>query len=194
MRRSISMILGSVVLLFAVAASAAPNPAQKCAADKLRAAAKKAQGLLTCHASAVSKGQDVDPTCLQRAMTKFEGRFAKIEARGGCATVGDADAIESHVDSFVDVLVTALPPTTTTTTSCPPPTALYCGVNACPGAPFPPFCPSGQTCQTTAESCTCVGPPVPCGNVFEPLCHFGDCPGGLTCQSDTTSCFGCSCQ
>lgn len=170
----------------------APTPGQRCAADKLRTAAKKAQGLLTCHARAVTKGQDVDAACVQKVRTKYEQTWAKIEARGGCATAGDVDTIEGHIDTLVDILVAALPATTTTTTStsttlCPPPTALYCGINACPGIPFPQFCPTGQTCETTPTGCTCVGPAVPCGDIRIPLCQYGTCPAGQTCVSDPGS-------
>jgi hypothetical protein len=198
MRQSISMAMVVLGLLMAQPAWSAPDPAQRCAADKLRAAAKKAQGLLTCHASAVSKGQVADPACLQRAMAKFEAKFAKIEARGGCVTVGDVGTIEGHVDAFVDVLVAALPATTTsttstTTTSCPPTTAFYCGLNPgsggtsgfCPSSGLPLLCPSGMACETTGpSSCTCAGAPKPCGDIRAPLCQYGTCPDGQTCQTD----------
>jgi hypothetical protein len=201
------------VFLFASVGDAATD-GQRCAAAKLRAAAKKAQGLLTCHASAVTKGMPVDAQCLAKVRTRFESKWAQIEAKGGCATVGDVDTIEGHVDTFVDVLVGALPPTTSTTTSttststtsCPPPTAFYCGIGpgsggtgACPGnLPFPALCPVGMTCETTGpSSCTCVGDPVPCGNLRLPLCQYGTCPSGQTCRTDTASgtCpLTCGCQ
>jgi hypothetical protein len=198
MRHSIAMALGFVgVLLVAQPLAAAPTAAQKCAADKLRAAAKKAQGLLSCHASAISRGQVVDPACVLRAVGKFEAKFARIEARGGCVTVGDVGTIESHVDDFVAALVAALPATTstttsTTTTSCPTSTALYCGVSGCGGVGPPALCPTGQTCDP--DSCSCVGPPVPCGDVRVPICRYGECPPGLTCRSDSSTCAACSCQ
>jgi hypothetical protein len=197
--------------LFAGVGDAATD-GHRCAAAKLRAASKKAQGLLTCHATAVSRGASVETTCLDRVKAKFATKWAKIEANGGCATVGDVDSIESHVDAFVDLLVAAVPASTTTTTtttsttsitststtttpstSCPPPTAFYCGITqggtgVCPGGTgFPIFCPSGMTCQTSGSSCTCVGDPVPCGNIRAPLCLYGSCPTGKICRSDPGS-------
>lgn len=197
MRHCIAMALVLFGLLSSQPTLAATDPAQRCAADKLRAAAKKAQGLLSCHASAVSKGQTADPACLQRAIAKFEAKFVKIEARGGCVTSGDVGTIEGHVDAFVATLVDALPATTTsttstTTTSCPTSTALYCGVNGCGGVGPPALCPTGQTCDP--DSCSCVGPPVACGDTRKPICQYGECPPGLTCQSDPSSCNACSCQ
>jgi hypothetical protein len=198
MRHSISMVVGLIVLVLAQSAPAASNPAQRCAADKLRAAAKKAESLLTCHATAVSRGQSADAACLQRAVAKFEAKFAKIEARGGCVTVGDVATIEGHVDDFVDLLVAALPATTTSTTtttstSCPPTTAFYCGLTPgsggtsgfCPSSGLPLLCPPGMTCETTGpSSCTCAGAPMPCGDIRAPLCQYGTCPDGQTCQTD----------
>jgi hypothetical protein len=204
MRTSLTVALPLLGALLCMSAANAATDGQRCAAAKLRAAAKKGQGLLTCHASAVTRGTPVDASCLNRVKAKFATKWAAIEAKGGCATVGDVDAIEGHVDTFVDVLLGALPPTTSTTTSttststtsCPPPTAFYCGIGAgsggtgaCPGSfPFPALCPVGMACESTGPtSCTCVGDPVPCGNIRLPLCQYGTCPAGQTCKADTGS-------
>ncbi len=193
-------LLGVLAL---VGVAHAATDGARCSAAKLRAAAKKAQGLLACHAAAVSRGTPVDPVCLARVKTRFAAKWAQIEAKGGCATVGDVETIEGHIDTLVDVLVAALPPTTstststtsTTTTSCPPPTAFYCGLvagsggtGACPGFGFPPLCPSGMTCQSTGSaSCTCVGDAPACGDLRVPLCQYGTCPSGQTCQGNPGS-------
>ena len=89
----------------------------KCAASKLDATGKKADAKLKCHAKAAGGGLAVDAACLAKAGTKFSTAFAKAEAKGGCATVGDGAAVELMVDSFVDGGVVSLVPTTTTTTT-----------------------------------------------------------------------------
>jgi hypothetical protein len=92
---------------------ALPDPGtadgRKCASAKRKAAGKKAAGKLGCHAKAVAKGAAVDPACLAKAEAKFVAAFAKAEARGGCATSGDAAAIEALVDALVTDVVAALP-------------------------------------------------------------------------------------
>jgi hypothetical protein len=46
------------------------------------------------------------------------GRFARAEERGGCATSGDAGALQVEVDAFVESALAALP--------APPPDPLPC--------------------------------------------------------------------
>ncbi len=53
---------------------------------------------------------------------KLQAAFAKIEAKGGCATGGDVGTVGSKVGAFVDELVTALIPVTTSTVAPPGPT------------------------------------------------------------------------
>lgn len=152
-------------------------------------------------------GAPVDPACVARVVEKFSATWARIEARGACATVGDLETVEAEVDALVASLAAALSPTTTTSTTttttsastCPPTTAFYCGVSACGGGPGPPaLCPAGMTCSTPAEGCRCEGPVVPaCGDLGGALCRWGACPTGLTCQSDPGSSQcppACSCQ
>lgn len=95
----------------------AATPAAACAAGKLRAAAQKLVDKSRCHATALRRGGVVDGGCLLRAEARFEAKFAKLESRGGCATVGDAASVEATVDDGLATLVELLPPTTTTTTS-----------------------------------------------------------------------------
>ena len=88
--------------------------------------------------------------------------------------------------------------TTTTTTSCPPATALYCGRGGCG---LIGRCPSGMTCTDASEGCTCVGPPIACGDIVTGLsteqCHWGTCPAGMMCNPvpKQGECgFDCVCQ
>jgi hypothetical protein len=182
----------------------AGDPALRCTAAKLRAAGQKVQGKLGCHARGLLDGGGADAGCLAKVEAKFLARWGRIEGKGGCPVVGDAAAVEDRVDAFVADLVDALPPgtststTTTTTSSCPPTTAFYCG-NFCPGPGPPPLCPSGKTCVVGETGCSCVGDPIPCGNLIGAgnFCRWGECPPGLTCAADpgSTSCPpACSCQ
>lgn len=97
------------MLLLAGPARAASDPVAKCAATKVQSAGKKAGAKLKCHAKAIKKAVALDPVCIQKAEDKYAEAFAKIEAKGGCATVGDAPAIEAQVDAFVADAVAALP-------------------------------------------------------------------------------------
>jgi hypothetical protein len=89
---------------------AAVEPGAACAASKQKAAAKKLSDKVKCHGVAIKKEQPVDPACLTKAETKFEGSFAKAEDKGGCATTGDVDEVELLIDDVLAQLLAALPP------------------------------------------------------------------------------------
>jgi len=104
MRTSTIVVVALIVLASTVVrvnAGSGSTAAQKCEAAKLKAVARKTSAKLSCEAKAVLKGVAVDPTCLSKAETAFAGAFKKAEAKGGCASTGNAAAIESQVDSFV---------------------------------------------------------------------------------------------
>lgn len=88
-------------------ATAAPTPARRCAATKLKAAGSVAAALLGCHASAAKRGDAVDGACLAKAHAKLTSAFTRAEAKGGCAG-GDATAIATRLDDFVAAVATAL--------------------------------------------------------------------------------------
>ena len=114
--------LGSVVL---------PNT---CLKGKLRAAAKKSSAKLKCAATAAAKSLSPDPKCLTKAETAFASTWASLEARGGCPTAGDADAIETIVD---DDCVSAVEGALGLSTSSTPTTFQCCSVlNPATGAPL----------------------------------------------------------
>jgi len=89
-------------------ATAGSTPAQKCAASKLKAAAKEGSGQLKCYAKAQGKGLSVDGLCLDKAHTKLLDSFDKADAKGGCLQTGDAPAVDSAVAAFVADAVSAL--------------------------------------------------------------------------------------
>jgi len=178
----------AVLVLALTSAAPAAEPAERCAAAKLRAAAQKTAGLLECRARALQTPAAPDAACTTRVQSKFVAKWARIESRGGCAVSGDGNDVEVRIDAFVAGLVDAVPTTTTTTTTtttpatCPPTTALYCGQSGCG---FGALCPAGMTCD--ASTCACVGPAVACGSISGNLCRWGTCPSGMTCGTDSTS-------
>lgn len=88
----------------------------KCASSKLKASGKSASAeLLLCQSKAASKQTAVDPECVGKAEDAFTKAFDKAEQKGGCATVGDAGALDTTVDGFVDQVVAQLSPSTSTT-------------------------------------------------------------------------------
>ena len=87
----------------------------KCASSKLKATGKAASAELLCQSKAASKQTAVDPECVGKAETAFAKAFDKAEQKGGCATVGDAGALDTTVDGFVDQVVALLSPSTSTT-------------------------------------------------------------------------------
>jgi hypothetical protein len=111
-----------------------------CAAKKQRETGKKAFAKLKCHAKAAHAGSAPDPLCLSKAEARFSTAFAKAEGGGGCATTGDAAAIEATVDAFVGALVAALPPSPPVffAADVEPIFAAHCAVPGCHVAPTPP--------------------------------------------------------
>jgi hypothetical protein len=86
----------------------------KCTGGKIKCAIGKKSCLLGCYKKA-AKGAPVDPACLTKCRTKFDGGtdpakgcFAKLEAKGGCATTNDTAAIEHKIDGFVLSAIAAL--------------------------------------------------------------------------------------
>ena len=100
------MLVAAVVV--PAAGVAATTPARRCASAKLKAAGSTASGLLGCHASAVKRGAAVDPTCLGKAHAKLTSAFSRAEAKGGCASAGDAGTVTTTIDGFADGIATAL--------------------------------------------------------------------------------------
>jgi polyhydroxybutyrate depolymerase len=102
-----------LVVLFAGTAADAGTPAQKCAAEKLKAEGKKAGALLNCQRKAAKIGEAVDPRCVTATDRLFHASFAKAEANGGCAVTGDESTARARIDQWADDLATLLRPTST---------------------------------------------------------------------------------
>lgn len=100
-----------------------PTPIRNgCSARKKKCAAKKAEGLLKCHAAAEKKGTSLaterNQACFAKVRAKFDLCFEKSELAVPCLTTGDTGAIEDLIDAFVDSVVCDLHPTGGT---CPEP-------------------------------------------------------------------------
>ncbi len=106
-------------LVDALLAGASPG---RCGATKLRTAAQRAFGELACHRVAARHGAAPAPACQDKAEERFLAAFARADKRLGCATTGDAAAVQAILDAFVAETATRLtdgPPT-----SNPAPTSL----------------------------------------------------------------------
>ena len=205
------LLAATLCALFQADAIAAQDPAVRCDIAKLRAAGQKARAFLTCYAQGAGTA---DPSCLARASERFEDRWRRIEAQGGCAVTGDVAAAEAKIDAFVADFVastTTVPTTssslssaTTTTTITVTSSTIVCVTTTgaftlcgrmCGAAGR---CPQGQTCSEASEGCNCVGDPIPCGDPRLGVhCGYGECPPGFTCDAPA-ECAGaglpCSCR
>jgi hypothetical protein len=176
-----------------------PTPTlNRCSAGKKKCVIKKVAALLKCYERAANTGTNVDQACLQKARAKFDGGadpstecFAKLEAKGGCLTTGDATPIENKVDAFVTDVVCELGHSA----SCP----VACGLapypqcdGACPNPSFP-FCVAmgGPNClcrdiTPSPPPATPTPTPTPTPTVgHDPNCFFdgAECQGG--CSTST---------
>jgi len=184
------------------------TPAEKCAAAKLNAAAKKMAAKLRCYQKAVAANGRLHPNCLVVAEATFAAAFARAEARGGCVTTGDAAAIEMEVDADVAALVSALSPVTITTTPTTASTATTTSTTTTTLAmtsttTTAPACLLGSSCGACGSG-TCR-PDVEGVNICAGgLCLGGpctadaDCGAGMVCivfltefGSSTTCCTDC---
>jgi hypothetical protein len=190
------LIAASVVLAAPNHTDATATPGEKCAVAKLRATSKKAAAKVVCYEKAVLNGQAVDLTCLMKAEAAFALAFQKAEARGGCATTGDASTIEAKVDRFVKDAVMELPPTPRTTTSSTTTTTTTTSTTTTTGVCIDIFgkiagstCTQDVDCPPLTGSCTSAGDcELGCPSVG------GYCPVGLACALDPSVgavCTGC---
>jgi hypothetical protein len=74
----------------------------KCQGAKIKDAGKKAQCVTGLQAKVAAAGGSIDPLKLAKCQAKVSAAYAKLEAKPGCNTTGDATAIENKVDAFTD--------------------------------------------------------------------------------------------
>ena len=163
----------------------------KCQAAKLKATGKKAKCFLDLYARTLHTLAPLDPAKVQRCHDKHTATFAQEEAKLGCATTGDADAIEGDVDIFTTDVQYAIveidppPPTTTSTTitsetccgSLPSLLAVTVGTpsGAATGNVFPARCVQGANdgaaCSVDAD---CTGGGLCRGHLDAGALYLGD--------------------
>lgn len=108
----VSVVL-AVVLVAASASLVEAQTMNPCVGKKLTCVSALAVAHDRCYAAAAKAGKPLDPVCTQKARDKFagpKGCIAKAEKKPGCLTTGDAAALETAVEAFVDDLVAALDP------------------------------------------------------------------------------------
>ncbi|HEV7733240.1 MAG TPA: hypothetical protein VGR62_13805 [Candidatus Binatia bacterium] len=96
--------------LLVVPAVAATDPAVQCCEAKLRASAPRELQVLKCHAKAATRGRVVDPGCLADARATLARTFTRIERRGGCAGIEDADRVHADIERITAGIAAALRP------------------------------------------------------------------------------------
>jgi hypothetical protein len=152
----------TLCLSWGVPALAAATAAQRCEAAKLKAAGKNA----ACRTRALAQVAIRGEADLGACSTKFASAFAKLDAKGGCATTGDAAVIESRIDTVTDSILTNL------SGACAPRTCSdgggSCGIisDGCGGTIDCGLCESA--CSTDAD---CINTRV---------CRFGICEPKLS--------------
>lgn len=99
------LILGALALLLTTAPAHAAQTADGCRAAKIKVTASLAAAQLKCHATAATKGEAVDPDCLNKAVTKFGVGFTRIESRGSCSPAGDDADYLAKAQDFVAEIV-----------------------------------------------------------------------------------------
>jgi hypothetical protein len=100
----------------AILPGGSPDDARRCAAKKLLRAGAYGRGRLACWARAFRAGTPVDGACFDGSASKLIVGFRAAETKPGCATTGDAAAIETVLNGFVDEVADLVLPATTTTT------------------------------------------------------------------------------
>lgn len=175
----------------------------RCVAKKLKCAARFYAALVKCEGDGRNAGRPVDPLCLSRAQSKFDGGstpgngcFAKIEAKyPECPTAGDQSAARAALEAQVAALIALIdpPPPTPTPVETPVPTAT---ANAdttlcCAVSPLG-FCTSLAAGES--DLCAMYGGTVgPAGTLCSAATGTCASPGDAlpgNCCANGSSCFG----
>jgi hypothetical protein len=195
MSRRFTLTAAVLFALTAPFAQAAEKAALKCAADKHKAAVKKAASKLKCHQKANANDVAVDGTCLATAESKFDAAIAKAVSRGGCVAGGSGSEIEAVVDTFVDDILGLTPVAPPTCGQGPYP---QCGGTCNGGLVCRAFiqvhrhCGGGQGQSTTCSAfCDCVEPATACnGAPCNRVCSLNTRDDACGGADDTAVCCG----
>jgi hypothetical protein len=117
--RTIAAIVLALSATMGTPAPGGATPAETCAGAKLKATGKKAADLLKAQGKNEKKPDGLKlAASISKAESKFTKSFTKAEAKGGCATTGDAQILEFKVNAFVTETIAA-------TTPCDEPQLVY---------------------------------------------------------------------
>lgn len=101
-----------LAMLAAASAQAGVDPADSCKDAKAKAVGKKAADLLKAYGKNLKKSDSARLAAgVSKAQSKLTKAFVKAEGKGGCATTGDAAAMESKVAALSDFVLECMGPT-----------------------------------------------------------------------------------
>jgi hypothetical protein len=110
MRKGRLLVAALGVLVLSTGLShATVSPAAKCAAAKMKAAAKKMNSKFKCYEKAALAGTVADSACLMDAQNKFFSAIFKAEQQPGCPNTGDESTIEQAVDTGIASVIALAP-------------------------------------------------------------------------------------
>ena len=82
----------------------------RCSVGKMKAIGDATAARLECFMDAFRGDATIDPSCFERPLARFAYVWSKLEANGGCPTVGDIGVLDGKIDEFVAAIVTELDP------------------------------------------------------------------------------------
>lgn len=122
--RARNLVAVSAALAALSVGSSDAADSDRCAAQKLKCAARFYAALVKCEAAGRNAGRPTDPLCIARARSKFDGGstpgngcFAKIEAKyPACPTTGNQSAARAALEAQVAALIALIDPPSPTPT------------------------------------------------------------------------------
>lgn len=116
MRRVIGVTTVAACLLASAAAAAPLPPDQACRVAKLLASGAEVAARLQCEARHLATGESA--ACAANAAARRDEAFAHAEARGGCPTTGDSEALGAQAAVVVQNVLSKLRPDGPTASRC----------------------------------------------------------------------------
>ena len=82
----------------------------RCSVGKMKAVGDATAARLECFMDAFRGDATIDPSCFERPLARFAYVWSKLEANGGCPTVGDIEVLDEKIDEFIAAIVADLDP------------------------------------------------------------------------------------